>query len=389
MIDPKLSDWGLYIHIPFCQARCTYCDFNTVTGMDEGDYRRYVEALLLQWERITEVPNGQLISIFFGGGTPSLLQPDLLARLLQAIRGKLQIPLQHVEITMEANPGTVDAKRLRQYRQAGVNRLSLGVQAWQNHHLARLNRIHSAADAEESFQKAREAGFDNINLDLIYGLPKQTLAEWQESIEAVLTLRADHLSLYQLQIEEGTPLATQLKKGLLTLPPSDLSADMADWGRAKLVERGYVPYEISNYSLPGKHSRHNRLYWTMNPYLALGAGAHAYWYGKRWWNIRGIRRYMEDLEAGGHGIAGMETLSRHEEMQEYIWLGLREEKGFSRVRFCEKFGINPESVVGPIFRRLHQQGLIERRGNHVRLSARGRDMANYVFREFVGFLQEA
>lgn len=389
MMDPALSDWGLYIHIPFCQARCTYCDFNTITGMGEDDYRRYVSALIKEWDQQIEIPAGNLVSIFLGGGTPSLLEPALVASILEAVAKRLPLSGQSIEITMEANPGTVNVKRLRQYRMAGVNRLSLGVQAWQNHHLQQLNRIHTAQDARIAMESAREAGFENVNCDLIYGLPQQSLVEWQESLEAVLALKPDHLSLYQLQIEEGTPLATQLKRGLLSLPATDLTADMADIGRMTLLRAGFVPYEISNYCLPGKHSRHNRLYWTMNPYLALGAGAHGYWHGRRWWNIRGIRRYMEAIEAGENVKAGEEWLDRQEEMREYVWLGLREEGGFSRTRFHHKFGVNPEGLLGSVFRRLHNQGLIERDKDRIRLTSRGRDMANYVFREFVGTDQYA
>ncbi len=384
MTNPSLSDWGLYIHIPFCRSRCTYCDFNTVTGMGEEDHRRYVDALLLQWQRISAIPRGNLVSIFIGGGTPSLLAPDHIDRILEAVRRKLGISLEGVEITMEANPGTVNESRLHKYRLSGVNRLSLGVQAWQNHHLQRLKRAHSVLEAAQGVEAARLAGFDNINLDLIYGLPQQTLAEWEDSLTGVLGLNPDHLSLYQLQVEEGTPLAVQLQRGRASLPAGDMSADMADRGRERLIEAGFVPYEISNYCRPNKHSRHNRLYWTMNPYLALGAGAHGYWNARRWWIIRGVRRYIEDLQAGGNGIAGEERLERLEEMREYIWLGLREEGGFSRNRFRDKFSINPESAFGAVLGGLHRRGLVERQSEYIRLTGRGRDLANYVFREFVG-----
>ncbi len=383
MTSPQLSDWGLYIHIPFCRSRCTYCDFNTITGMGEEDYRRYVDALLLQWDRIVQTPSGTLVSIFIGGGTPSLLAPLYIDQILGAIRRKLSISLEWTEITMEANPGTINENRLRDYRHVGVNRLSLGIQAWQNHHLQRLNRTHSVLDAAYGVELARHAGFDNINLDLIYGLPLQTLSEWEDSLAAVLDLAPDHLSLYQLQIEEGTPLAGQLKHGRLSLPGDDLSADMAETGRQRLIEAGFLPYEISNYCRPNKHSQHNRLYWVMNPYLALGAGAHGYWNAKRWWSIRQIRKYIEDLENGGDGIAGEERLDRIEEMREYIWLGLREEGGFSRNRFHDRFSINPEGLFGTVLGKLRRLGLVERRRDFILLSRRGREMANYVFREFV------
>lgn len=351
--------------------------------MGEDDYARYVEALLLQWDRISKMPSGHVVSIFFGGGTPSLLEPEYFKQILGAVKDKLRISLEGVEVTMEANPGTIDEKRLREYRRAGVNRLSLGVQAWQDHHLRRINRTHTVLDARQGVEAARLAGFDNINLDLIYGLPQQTLAEWEESLTGVLGLEVDHLSLYQLQIEEGTPLAGQLQRGRLRVPEDDVSADMAELGRKRLIQAGFIPYEISNYCRPHKHSRHNRLYWTLNPYLALGAGAHGYWNARRWWSIRGVKQYVDNLQNGGDGIAGEERLDRLEEMREYIWLGLREEGGFSRRRFQDRFSVSPEGSFGVTLGKLGRQGLVERRSDYILLSRRGREMANYVFREFV------
>lgn len=384
MTDPNLGQWGLYVHIPFCQARCTYCDFNTVTGMDDRDHALYMKALEREWQRVTDMPPGELVSIFFGGGTPSLVEPAQIGGLLEAVYGRGLRLADDMEVTMEANPGTVSQARLAAYRQAGVNRLSLGVQAWQEHHLARLNRIHTAEDAVNAVRSARLAGFANVSLDLIYGLPRQTLDEWRETLDEALALEPDHLSVYQLQVEEGTPLATQIKRGQLALPVPDLTADMADFGQERLAQAGFERYEISNYATPGRWSRHNRLYWTMNPYLALGAGAHGYWHSRRWWNVRGVRRYIEASLAGEPVEAGEERLTRPEEMREYLWLGLRERQGLSRSRFFSRFGVNPEGYFGPSFRKLHQQALIERAGDRIRLSARGLDVANYVFREFVG-----
>ncbi|AUW93203.1 coproporphyrinogen III oxidase [Sulfobacillus thermotolerans] len=383
MTDPAINHWGLYVHIPFCQSRCTYCDFNTVTGMGEQDHAVYMKALMREWERIEDVPSGPLVSIFFGGGTPSLVSPDHIGELLHVVLTSPLTVSSDLEVTMEANPGTVDKKRLEAYRNAGVNRLSLGVQALQDHHLKRLNRIHSAKDARDAVSAARAAGFSNISLDLIYGLSQQTMAEWHETLDAACQLEPDHISMYQLQIEEGTPLATQLKKGQVTLPLSDTTADMADYGRDFMERAGLERYEISNYARNGRWSRHNRLYWTMNPYLALGAGAHGYWHGRRWWNVRGVRRYIEASLAGESVEAGAEPLARPEEMREYVWLGLRECQGFSRSRFVRRFGVVPEALFGRTLGRLLQQGLIERDGDRIRLSARGFDVANYVFREFV------
>ncbi len=384
MKTPEFSQWGLYVHIPFCQARCTYCDFNTVIGMNSpAEHAQYMQALETQWAQLPEIPAGELLSIFFGGGTPSLVEPEQIHHLLEKVRTRVPWLSPDLEVTMEANPGTISAERLANYRKAGVNRLSLGVQAWQDEHLRRLNRIHTVQDAQDAVSAAREAGFDNLSLDLIYGLPDQSAAQWQETVAGVLSLRPEHLSLYQLQVEEGTPLATSLKRGQLALPPGDSTADMADYSNAQLRQAGYIQYEISNYCRPDRHSRHNRLYWTMNPYLALGAGAHGYWRGRRWWNIRGVRRYIEAVEAGESAVAGEELLSRAEEMREYMWLGLRENDGLSRRRFAERFAVVPESIFGATLGRFQRQGLIESSEERIHLTDRGRDMANYVFRAFV------
>jgi oxygen-independent coproporphyrinogen-3 oxidase len=348
------------------------------------DHAQYMAALEAQWAALPEIPRGELLSIFFGGGTPSLVEPEQIQSLIQRVRERATRISPELEVTMEANPGTISVARLQRYRMAGVNRLSLGVQAWQDEHLHRLNRIHSVQDSEDAVSAARAAGFDNLSLDLIYGLPQQTLGEWRETVAAVLDLQPEHLSLYQLQVEEGTPLATSLKRGLISLPVPDLTADMADYSTERLRQSGYIQYEISNFCRPGRHSRHNRLYWTMNPYLALGAGAHGYWDSRRWWNIRGVRRYMEAVLAGESAVAGEESLSRAEEMREYIWLGLRENDGLSRSRFVQRFSVVPEAAFGARLGHFQRKGLIESSPEIIRLTDRGRDIANYVFREFVG-----
>lgn len=382
MKDPRLSDWGLYVHIPFCRARCTYCDFNTVTNMDSMDHERYVRALMAEWET-EELPEGSIVSIFFGGGTPSLVDPALFQELLGALARRIGANLHELEITLEANPGTVTLDRLKRYREIGINRLSIGAQALQNRHLADLNRAHDVREIFEAVTMARTAGFSNISLDAIYGLPGQTMDEWQETVEGLIQLDPDHLSLYQLQIEEGTPLATGIKQGTLFLPESDTTADMQDYAEERLRQANLLRYEISNFSRPGYHSRHNQLYWTLNPYLALGAGAHAYHGGRRWSNVRGVRRYMERALAGQDPKVAEEVLSRDEEMREFTWLGLRELQGFSDQRFEERFGAHPDTIFAERFDSLRQQGLVEKGGGRRYLTARGRDVANYVFRAFI------
>lgn len=388
MKDHRVSRWGLYVHIPFCQARCTYCDFNTVTGMVEADHRRYTDALLAEW-RDEALPEGSLVSVFFGGGTPSLVAPELLAGVLCAVQERLKQSLTDVEVTMEANPGTVTAEKLAVLRSAGVNRLSIGAQARQNHHLLSLNRIHDVRAIDETVVMARAAGYTNINLDAIYGLPEQSQAEWEETVEGLLALKPDHLSLYALTVERGTPLKIRVDKGEAVLPDEDMVATMAEWGEARLVQAGLFPYEISNYARPGFESRHNRLYWDLDPYVALGAGSHAYAFGRRWWNYRGVRRYMAMALDGRDVTEGQETLTVVEEMREFLWLGLRQRPGVSRSRFSARFGRDPMEFFATPLKQFEEQGLLVIAPTGIHLTDRGRDLVNVVARGLVDAPAEA
>lgn len=375
------GEWGLYVHIPFCQARCTYCDFNTVTGMGEDMHERYVQALIQELTQ-EELPDGWLTSIYFGGGTPSLVDADLLGKVIDQVRLRTVIS-PRTEITVETNPGTVTSEKLSRWAQAGVNRLSIGAQALQNHHLLALNRIHDAGAIQDTVTQARNHGFSNISLDAIYGIPGQTLAEWQETVTGLLALNPDHLSLYALIVEEGTPLQKSLKRGEQHLPLGDVVADMADWAEKTLTAQGLKPYEISNYARVGFTSRHNQLYWEMLPYLALGAGAHAYRPGRRWWNVRGVRRYVEMVEQGQDPIDGEELLTWTEEMREYLWLGLRQRVGVSALAFAARFGCHPQEAFGPVWLSLQSLGLVTWHDSRITLTERGRDMANVVARALV------
>jgi oxygen-independent coproporphyrinogen-3 oxidase len=376
------DDWGVYVHIPFCQARCTYCDFNTVTGMDESDHRRYVDALVAEWERCNPLA-GRLASIYFGGGTPSLLDPALIGRVISAILARPGVCASDVEITVETNPGTVTLARLRHLADLGVNRLSIGAQALQDHHLTALNRIHDRAAIDETVAMARQAGFSNISLDAIYGIPNHTMTEWQETVNGLLALSPEHLSFYSLIVEEGTPLKRAVERRQAVLPADDLVADMADWAVARLRGAGLMPYEISNFARPGYESRHNQLYWQMEPYLALGAGAHAYAASRRTWNVRGVRRYMEIVEQGGIPQAGGEDLAPEEEMREFVWLGLRQHRGVDSARFARRYGISPQQAFASVLASLADKELVLVSKDALVLTERGRDLANVVARALV------
>ncbi len=380
--DFQLSDWGLYIHIPFCQARCTYCDFNTVTHMGVDEHQRYMDALALEWER-ADLPEGRLISLFFGGGTPSLVDPRLIGHFIDRVRSRARDFDSRVEVTLETNPGTVNLDHLKTLREVGVNRLSIGAQAMQDSHLKALNRVHGVEDIKRVVADARSAGFDNVSLDAIYGLPGQCVAEWQETLSELLRLRPDHLSLYRLQVETGTPLADGVRLGTLIIPDDDRIADMADYAEDVLDRSGFEHYEISNWGLKGRLSQHNQLYWTLNSYLGLGAGAHSYHQGQRWWNYRGVRRYIESQHAGDSARDDGEVLSSMEQMREYVWLGLRRRRGVDRERFYAKFKEPLDQVFAPQIRELTAMGLVESENTNLRLTVRGQDLANAVFRKFM------
>lgn len=373
--------FGIYVHIPFCPARCSYCDFPIAIRPDDEQHQAYTAAVILEWEG-ENLPPGKPVSLYFGGGTPSMLAPERIGAIIRAITERCSLD-EGAEITLEANPGTVDRSRLKAFRGAGVNRLSIGAQAWQNRHLAAIGRTHRPEDITAAVRDARTAGFDNLSLDAIYGLPGQTLAQWEETLSALLAFEPEHLSLYQLQVEAGTPLFTAVHRGDLQLPDPDRTADMADMAQVRLERAGLERYEISNFARPGYASRHNQLYWSLDPYVAVGMGAHSYRPGRRWWNVGALSLYLHRVQSGVDPMLGEEALDAAAEMREMLWLGLRRTAGVSRKRFGLRFGSDPIRVFGPVFARLEDAGLVTVSPETIRLSPRGRDLANRVAMELV------
>jgi oxygen-independent coproporphyrinogen-3 oxidase len=376
-----MSGFGVYVHIPFCRARCTYCDFNTVTGTPPARQHAYYDALLREWAA-RDLPDGPVVSVFFGGGTPSLADPPVIAAILDAVRTR--VPLApDAEVTMEMNPGTVNPDRLAGYRAAGVNRVSLGVQAAQDHHLRRLNRTHDFNEAVRAVEWVRAAGFDNLNLDAIYGLPGQTLAEWQETVQALLALAPDHLSLYQLQVETGTPLARDVGRGRLHLPDPDRVVDMAEWAEATVPAHGLARYEVSNFARPGRESVHNRLYWRLLPYVGIGAGAHSFRAPERRWNIRGIGRYIDTVHRGEDPAEGREVLPARVLAGEFVWLGLRETRGIRLSEFAARFGRPLTAAFPGQVERFCRDGLLTLEGDRLVATPRGLSLLNRIAAEFL------
>lgn len=387
---------SIYLHIPFCTHRCAYCDFNTYAGQ-EGLIPAYVAALRNEIQAVgmgADAPRS-VGTVFFGGGTPSLLTPSQFESILLAISSHFELS-PTAELTFEANPGTVSAEGLAQLRRAGMNRISFGVQSANSEELHMLERAHSFPDVINAVKWARQAGFDNLNLDLIYALPEQTLQTWQATVQRVLALRPEHLSLYALTLEHGTPFGRWASRGMLPLPDPDLAADMYEWSAAFLAANGYIQYEISNWALAGRECRHNLQYWRNLEYLGLGAGAHGYAAGIRYSNVLRIKTYIDRLSNIEYPIPNIQfpltpaTVNQHknalrDDMQETMMTGLRlTREGISAPVFQTRFGLALTDAFGKEIDELLGFELLEWAGESLRLSERGRLLGNQVFMRFVG-----
>jgi oxygen-independent coproporphyrinogen-3 oxidase len=371
---------GVYVHIPFCQVRCSYCDFNTYAGLGQM-VDAYVAALCSEIGGSKGRPPA--VSIYFGGGTPSLLSSQHLAQILAACRAAFAIA-SDAEITIEANPGTVSEESLRAMRDLGINRLSLGVQSLDDAMLRVLDRLHNADQARDALVAARRAGFANISLDFMYALPGQSLEHWRATLQQAIALQPEHLSLYALTLEDNTPMAARVARRELILPDGDSAADMYELAETMLDAAGYVHYEISNWaSANATRALHNSLYWQRVPYYGFGAGAHSFDGATRYSNVLHPRDYIARVQAGGSPRAGSETISPDMARAETMFLGLRLlQEGVSADEFAARHG-RPLDVFAPQIAELIGLGLLERVGRRVRLTPRGRLLSNQVFIRFV------
>jgi oxygen-independent coproporphyrinogen III oxidase len=391
---------SLYLHIPFCTHRCAYCDFNTYAGQQElipayaDALTREISFVGRQTSPLSNSPT-TIHTIFFGGGTPSLLSPKQFESILQSIRSNFTLT-DDAEITIEANPGTCSFAHLLDLHSLGINRLSYGVQSANTEELRMLERAHSFFDVIEAVSSARKAGFRNLNLDLIYGLPEQTLPTWQTTVRRILDLHPEHISAYALTLEHGTPFGRWASKGLLPLPDSDLAADMYEWLSETLETNGYVQYEISNWAKPGHECRHNLQYWRGLPYLAFGAGAHGYAHGYRYSNVLRIKTYIERLANTKSPVSNLQSpltpvtvnhhkQSLHDDMSEFMMTGLRlTREGVGEPEFRKRFGQSMRETYRDEIESLLRLGLIENGvGERIRLTKQGRLLGNQVFMRFV------
>jgi oxygen-independent coproporphyrinogen-3 oxidase len=382
-IQQLLETVSLYLHIPFCHTRCYYCDFNTYAGilpLREPYVRALLSEIALAGEQARHAGGSvrRARTIFFGGGTPSLLTVGQVRRLLDACRAAFALD-EDAEITLEANPGTLTREKLVGLREAGINRLSLGSQSFDAQLLKALGRIHTPEEITGAVSAARAAGFTSINLDFMFGLPGQTMQHWQETLEQALALRPEHLSLYSLIIEEGTPFFDWTREGRIVPGDEDLCADMYEYADERLQAAGYANYEISNWALPGHQSRHNLTYWRNLPYIGMGAGAHSFFSGKRFSNERDPQRYIDTLKKRQLPVVECETIDKAQEMSETAFLALRTAEGLHLPTFEERFATPFARFVGDRLRPVEEAGLLEQSEGWLRLSKRGRLLGNEVF----------
>lgn len=411
---------GIYLHIPFCKTRCTYCDFNTYTNLAHL-HGRYALALAGEVEQslaaaaagrydpLTPLPSladlgptpsaGPVRTIFFGGGTPSLLPPAFLGRALEAIARRADLPAE-AEITVEANPGTLSLEKLRGLREIGVNRLSFGVQTFDDVLLRSLGRTHTGAEAVEALEQARRAGFDNVNLDFIYGLPGQTLTGWRATLDRALSIRPAHLSLYGLTVEAGTAMARQVESGKLEPATGDAAADMYELAEELLEKAGYIQYEISNWALgkpgdqpgqtPALACQHNLIYWRNEPYLGCGPGAHSSFAGWRFPVLKDPDEYIRRWRAGQSLVvaAEAERITPALALADSVILALRLNEGLDPARIQRDYGRSLASFYPGVVERMSELGLLEEGGGpggerRLRLTAQGRLLSNEVFIRFL------
>lgn len=364
---------GIYVHVPYCVRKCPYCDF--FSSADPSSVSEFLDCLVLEMEM---VGGTDLVydSLYIGGGTPSVLEPDQIARIIETAKSHFKINAD-VEATLEVNPGTVTRESLAEYRRAGINRMNIGVQSFNDENLKFLGRIHASAEAGFAIEWARQAGFDNIGLDLIYGLPGQDKKNWQDDLNRALKAEVEHLSCYILTCESGTPLSLDVDSGRVKLPDGDSVRELFDITIEHLDTHGFGQYEISNFArrsddgAPALSSRHNQKYWSFAPYIGLGPSAHSFLAPERHWNHRSIEAYIRKIKSGHLPIAGKESLTREQIIMEAIYLGLRTNRGIDLGRFEKMFAIKFQKVWAAKVSELENDGLFRLSDTHCALTPRG------------------
>ena len=376
---------GVYVHIPFCVRKCNYCDFLSFAG-DEAVKERYVDMVCSEIEAYCRDRSITADTVFIGGGTPSVLKPKLIERLMDAVRTGFSLT-EDCEMTIEANPGTVDGEKAEVFKSSGINRISLGVQSMDDDLLRRLGRIHSRKDFLKTYELLRNKGFDNINTDLMFSLPGQNFEKWKNTLEETADLKPEHISFYSLIIEEGTPFYEEWKKGSLEEISDDDDRKMYHFASEMLNEKGYVHYEISNAALPGRESKHNLKYWSMEEYAGFGLGAHSFVEGVRYENTRDMEEYLKlyakapDLWEERYNVINRNTVKDNAE--EFVFTGLRKLEGIYKDDFAKLVGNDIYDIYSKEINKMVNEGLLKDHGSRIALTKKGIDISNYVMREFI------
>lgn len=376
-MNKKRKPLELYVHIPFCIRKCAYCDFVSGPGT-EAVQRAYEAALLSEIDAAEEASGREVVTVFFGGGTPSAVDVQMLVRVMEKLRSKYVFS-GNAEITLEANPGTLNEEKLKDYRKSGFNRISIGCQSVHDDELKRLGRIHTFAEFQESFALTRNAGFTNINVDLMSGLPGQSKEKWEESLRTIAELSPEHISAYSLIVEPGTPFAEQE----LDLPDEETEREMYARTAEILREYGFWQYEISNYAKPGLACRHNIGYWNRTEYLGFGPSAASLFQNRRWTNTTDVSSYLKACGAPEKIREEEQMLSRQERMEEFMFLGLRMTEGISIAEFAEQFGEAIPDVYGDVLKKYEAMQLLEERGGRLFLTRDGISVSNVILADFL------
>ena len=373
---------SIYIHIPFCRQKCLYCDFLSFSNAQElwSVYSKALQQELIQ--KSVQLQEYTIQSIFFGGGTPSLLPISLLQPIFSALHHHYTIS-PSCEITLESNPGTLDSSFLKDLRQLGVNRLSIGVQAWQNHLLKKIGRIHTIEQFVENYHAARSVGFDNINLDLMFALPEQSLVHWEETLKHIISLQPEHISAYSLIVEPNTPLYELYHQKKMFFPNDTLDREMYRLANDILSHHGYHRYEISNFAQKGKESYHNQVYWKTQEYMGFGLGAHSYLNGTRFHNTCTMKTYLDAIDDFSLQIEEIEHLTKTQQYEEFMFMGLRMTEGVSEKEFWNRFQLQMQDVYGDTLKKLISQQLLQKHEDSYFLTLHGIDVSNYVFEKFL------
>jgi len=373
---------SLYLHIPFCKQKCLYCDFPSFSDCDRL-FEPYTNSLISELkEGSSDCSDTSIKTIFMGGGTPTLLPTTLLGKIMDTVFSKYDIE-DHAEITIEANPGTLDLSIAKDLHFMGFNRLSMGLQAWQNPLLKRLGRIHTQETFLENYKAVRQAGFSNINIDLMMALPTQTLSNWEETLEKTIALKPEHISAYSLIIEEGTPFHNYYEKGIYQETDENLALEMYHLAQEMLLDKGYHQYEISNFAQEGKDSTHNKVYWQTEEYRGFGLSAHSYFQGKRFHNPSDFETYLAAKGNPKKLWQEIESLTHRQQISEFLFMGLRLTSGISETIFTNRFGCTITDVYAEEIAFLLEQNLLIKTPEGYALTKKGVNISNYVFEKFI------